>query len=185
MLHSLFLVWIKLPLLVSRHNTPQQGQNPTRSVHTAHQDCTPTMYHGCTHGHRYQLSTPPQVHTLRMPHATHTLYHIYYIHYAHTSCPATGTYTTCIARHIPNNIYNIYVYICIYYTYTSSSQIPHIPIFMHHRHTHPHNSIDHTHAHDTTHKHTYYSHIRTAHHIHITHISYACIPTQHTHTDTI
>jgi hypothetical protein len=103
----------------------------TQCTHSTQRLYTPFMYHSSTHGHRHQLLTPPQVHTLQTLHAIHTVYHILYTlcshitpHHRYIYCMYSTTHTT----------YHIYIththhphrYPAYQYLYITGTHTPHI-----------------------------------------------------------
>lgn len=158
-LHLLSLVWGDPSLLESRQ---VQKISDMCTQHT--NGCTPATCHSCTHRHRHQLFTPAQADTLQTPHAIHTTHHM-----LHPSC----SHITLHQRytHYKHSTTHTTYYTC----YTPHSQMPHTPAIVHHRYTH--------HIVYRPHTRTHYSHICTIYHIHLIHISYACISMlQHTLT---
>lgn len=144
------------------------------SVHTAHRRPYTSHVSQLHIPPRTPIICPqPQVHTLQTLHAIHTIYHILYplcshtthhhryAHYKHST-----THTTYCIYYIPHLKIPHRTYL-----HTTGTRTPHYLQTEHH----PHISILYDIAH--TYIYTHKSHVFTLHHIHITHISYACILT--------
>lgn len=179
-LHSLSLVWTNLPLLVSQQsNQRTSAVSNTPCTHSTGRLYTPLMYRSCTHHYRHQSFGPPQEHMLKhcMPYTPYTIQ----IHYAHTSHPhhRYTHYTYSIPHTTYDTTYHIQYTLHIHTILTDTPTYQYLYITG----THSPHILQTTHVSTTLHTHTYYSHICTKHHVHLTHISYACIPTQQqTHT---